>query len=138
MTAMAFLLSPLLLRLFVPSTCHPLPSRLPLLWYQGHPDHMDKQLKGSRSYNSSSCSLKILLPKQRWQEKVYPRVCAKMSESDLPGYWGLHLCLSTGGGHVPWFLQKPGLEAELGVKCGAQKSLEPRLGTGHRSLHRSA
>lgn len=58
---------------------------LPLspLWHQGQPDHMDKQLKGSRFYNNSSCTLKILFHKQRWQEKVYPRICAKTSESDL-------------------------------------------------------
>lgn len=45
--------------------------------------HIDKQLKGSTFYNSSSCSFRILLHQQEWQEKVYPRVWAKASESDL-------------------------------------------------------
>lgn len=55
-----------------------------------------------------------------------------MSESDLPGYWGLHLCLSTGGGHVPWFLQKPGLEAELGSQVWCSEEPRTQVGNGEQ------
>lgn len=61
-----------------------------------------------------------------------------MSEPDLPGSWGVHTCPATGGGQVLRCKQQPGLEADLGVKRSAQKSLEQRLAGEHEPLHGSA